>query len=347
MDQLSLVSGVTVDLDEVPALVHWQLDAPRIGAPGATAVGREEAHRFIDDLHRAGTLVLAAHVWRSRAQTDLVELVAHATQLGLTTWLVHDDEPNCEPSLLSALRSAGLGEIAIRIDGADGASHDARRGREGSFAAASRALRDATRAGIQARADTRIYPGLVNEVEQVMQTAVDLGCARHHFVFPTSGDGWVPTAAEAETLLVRLAQLESDAAPALLTSAAPQLERVRRSLQLNGGAAGGSKAASTVFLSDGRGTLFVSFDGRIYPSPELRVPCSKLSVHELIETYRYHPLFRTLRDAKELQGRCGRCEFAAACGGSRARAYNLCGRLLGSDPLCAYDPPSGRGLSFL
>lgn len=342
MDQLTFLSALAVDLSQVPAFVEWQLDAPDGTYPSAPPVSEQDGHRFVDELGRAGTLVLELRV--SRAPPGLANLVTHATQLGMTTWLAHGGEPQCDAALLSKLHAAGLTEMAVRLDGPDAVSHDARRGKSGSFAAARHALDDATRAGIKTRACTRVYPGLIGELERVLQTAADLGCARHQFVFPTASDGWLPTPREVEALLQRLAALESAAPTALVTSAAPHFERVRRALRRRTGSRG--KGSSTVLLSDGRGTLFASSDGRICPSAALRVPCGALETHEVVETYRYHPLFRTLRDAGALRGRCGRCEFATACGGSRARAYSLCGRLLASDPLCAYEPPEKPGLSF-
>ena len=45
-----------------------------------------------------------------------------------------------------------------------------------------------------------------------------------------------------------------------------------------------------------------------------------------------------IQDPRNYRGRCGRCEFKFACGGSRARAYAMTGDPLGDDPLCAYQP---------
>ena len=48
-------------------------------------------------------------------------------------------------------------------------------------------------------------------------------------------------------------------------------------------------------------------------------------------------LLRKIRDA-EFTGRCGRCEYADLCGGSRARAFAASGDPLGEDPACPYEP---------
>jgi len=69
----------------------------------------------------------------------------------------------------------------------------------------------------------------------------------------------------------------------------------------------------------------------------------------LVDVYRNAPLFRSLHDPSQFEGRCGLCEYHALCGGSRSRAYGASGNPLGEDPLCAYEPhadqvphPAGR-----
>ena len=58
----------------------------------------------------------------------------------------------------------------------------------------------------------------------------------------------------------------------------------------------------------------------------------------IVDVYRNSPVFVGLRDPKHFEGKCGRCDFRALCGGSRARAYAATGSPFGSDPLCAYEP---------
>jgi radical SAM protein with 4Fe4S-binding SPASM domain len=55
-----------------------------------------------------------------------------------------------------------------------------------------------------------------------------------------------------------------------------------------------------------------------------------------VTVYRESALFQALRDPARFGGRCGRCEFRAVCGGSRARAWAATGDVLAEDPLCAW-----------
>ena len=62
----------------------------------------------------------------------------------------------------------------------------------------------------------------------------------------------------------------------------------------------------------------------------------------LAEIYRSSELFVSLRDTRNLRGKCGRCEFRDLCGGSRARAWAMTGDVFASDPLCVR---AGGGLT--
>ena len=71
-------------------------------------------------------------------------------------------------------------------------------------------------------------------------------------------------------------------------------------------------------------------------------PSALGSVRErpVLEIYRDDPVLKAIRKA-EFPGRCGYCEYADECGGSRARAYAATGDPLADDPACSY-VPSGR-----
>lgn len=59
---------------------------------------------------------------------------------------------------------------------------------------------------------------------------------------------------------------------------------------------------------------------------------------DVVDAYRHHPRFRSLRDADQLTGKCGACEFRTVCGGRRGRADAVTGDPLASDPAYVYIP---------
>ena len=75
----------------------------------------------------------------------------------------------------------------------------------------------------------------------------------------------------------------------------------------------------------------------MYPAGFLPLELGSVRDTPLATIYRDAPLLRDIR-ATAFTGRCGRCEYADLCGGSRARAFASSGDPLGEDPACAYVP---------
>ena len=90
--------------------------------------------------------------------------------------------------------------------------------------------------------------------------------------------------------------------------------------------------------NDGKGILFISHLGEVFPSGFLPLSVGNVNRRSVVEMYRDSDLFRRLRDPSQLGGKCGRCPFNVICGGCRARAYADSGDPLGDEPYCAYQP---------
>jgi AdoMet-dependent heme synthase len=91
-------------------------------------------------------------------------------------------------------------------------------------------------------------------------------------------------------------------------------------------------------VNAGKGFVFVSHLGEVFPSGFLPKSAGNVRVQSLVDIYRDAPLMRELRDPEALHGRCRQCEYRSICGGSRSRAYALTGDYLATDPWCAYQP---------
>jgi radical SAM protein len=97
-------------------------------------------------------------------------------------------------------------------------------------------------------------------------------------------------------------------------------------------------AWATRRVNDGKGFVFISHMGNVYPSGFLPIHAGNIRETPLAEIYRNAPIFKALRDTKRLEGKCGACEYKEICGGSRARAYALTGDPLAQEPCCIYQP---------
>ena len=133
---------------------------------------------------------------------------------------------------------------------------------------------------------------------------------------------------------------------AIKTTEATHFRRVAIERMLAEGMSEAEIAATSVGrgfgIRDGNGIVFVSHRGDVCPSGFLPLSTGNVRQDDIVELYREHPLFLSLRDVSRFKGRCGRCEFVDVCGGSRARAYARTGDALEADPLCPYVPRVGR-----
>jgi radical SAM protein with 4Fe4S-binding SPASM domain len=91
-------------------------------------------------------------------------------------------------------------------------------------------------------------------------------------------------------------------------------------------------------VNDGKGFMFISHVGNVYPSGFLPIHAGNVRETPVAEIYREAPIFKSLRDTSKLEGKCGACEYKEICGGSRARAYALTGDPLAQEPCCIYQP---------
>ena len=69
-------------------------------------------------------------------------------------------------------------------------------------------------------------------------------------------------------------------------------------------------------VNDGKGFMFISHVGNVYPSGFLPIHAGNIRETPLADIYRNAPIFKALRNTSRLEGKCGACEFKEICGGS-------------------------------
>lgn len=87
-------------------------------------------------------------------------------------------------------------------------------------------------------------------------------------------------------------------------------------------------------VREARGFAFIDHLGEVYPSGYLPLSGGNVRERSIVDIYRQSELFTSLRDPDRFEGGCGACDYAVACGGSRARAYAVFGDPLAPDPGC-------------
>lgn len=280
---------------------------------------------------------------------DLLELVAHGRSRGLLMGLTPSATPLVTTELIAELAKAGLSRLAVSVDAPIAGVHDAFRGVSGSFDLSLRILRDAKAHGIPTQINTSIHARNIHILPDMARLVREAGCVLWSvfFVVPTGRAGlrMLPSDDAVERALEELASIAEREDFAVKTTAAPHYRRVlaQRKKATDTAADYGTHGKLGLRVNDGRGFLFVSHHGEVFPSGFLPIPCGNVRDKDVIEIYRTSPVFQALRNAELLKGKCGACEYARVCGGSRARAFAVSGDYLDWDGLCSYVPAAYEG----
>jgi radical SAM protein len=278
---------------------------------------------------------------------DLFDLIRHAVAEGLHVALTPSATPLATREAFVQAREAGVQALGISLDGADAATHDAFRGWEGSFARTLEMLDDARSLSIPVQVNTTITRRNFHQIDAIATMLARRGIAMWavFFLVPV-GRGVEETRiepAEYEIAFEKLWRHSQRQPYAIKTTEAPHY---RRYVIQQGGdplaarAACGAKPVrrAPLGVGDGKGIMFVSHTGEIYPAGFLPLLCGRFPTDSVVDAYCNHPTFRMLRDPDQFKGICGVCEYRQVCGGSRARAYAVSGDPLGAEPDCVYRP---------
>lgn len=331
---------------------HCRADARVARSPGELTTA--EAERMLARLAEARVPLVVLTGGDPAKREDLVEIVERGTAAGLNMALTPSATPLVTRDLLARVAAAGVKRLAVSVDGPDAATHDAFRRVPGSFDESLRILRAGRELGVATQINTTVHAGSLERLAELARLVESLGSVLWSvfYLVPTGRAeiASLPGASAVERSLQELFELSERHSFAIKTTAAPHYRRVvleqqrARKRAADPAASGPARDRAAGFrVNDGRGFLFVSHLGEIFPSGFLPVGCGNVREVDLIDVYRDHETFRALRDEDRFEGKCGACEYRKVCGGSRGRAFAMEGTAIGSDPLCSYVPPGYTG----
>ncbi|MGO8671093.1 MAG: TIGR04053 family radical SAM/SPASM domain-containing protein [Capsulimonadaceae bacterium] len=309
----------------------------------------EESLSLVDDIAsfpKPPVLILTGGDPMKRA--DVVQIVRHSVSKGISTAMTPSATPLVTRDALVRLHEAGLSRLALSIDGVDSLTHDAFRGVDGSYDRTMEILRDAREIGLPLQVNTTLTQRNFGQLDEMADQFATLGIVLWSvfFLIPvgrgTSEHRIAPEQYEqAFESLLRQSQrqpygIKTTEAPhyrryALMRAGNPQH-------QPGGSPPPGRIQRAPLGVGDGKGVVFVSHTGNIYPSGFMPIKCGRFPEDSLVETYQNAPLLRDLRNPDLLHGKCGLCDFRHMCGGSRARSYAVTRDPLAAEPDCLFIP---------
>jgi radical SAM protein with 4Fe4S-binding SPASM domain len=237
--------------------------------------------------------------------------------------------------------------MAISVDGPDAASHDDFRGIPGTFDRAMFALRHARDIGLDTQFQTTVTRRNMHRLPEIAEIVKEMRSKMWSLFFlivtGRADEADDLQAPEYEQVFEFMYELSKTASFGIKTTEAmhyrryvAQRAKAEHGLTENENAKG--VAWRTAGVSDGKGFVFVSHTGEIFPAGFLPLTGGNVLQDSLVDIYQNSNLFRTLRDPKQREGKCGICEYQKICGGSRSRAYAFTGDYLAEDPRCVYQP---------
>ncbi len=340
--------------------------------PHASQLTTDEATNLIDQIAELEVPLFVFTGGDPLKRPDIFQLIKHAASKGVHCALTPSATPLLTRDAIFRMKHSGLSRLAVSLDGSTPEIHDAIRGIPGTWERTLEAIHWANEAQLPIQVHTVVSRLNIADLDRlsVLLTEKQIVMWSFFFLVPV-GRGKTDdllTGQEFEDVFAKMWDLTKRVPFAIKTTEAMHYRRylIQQRMKENrpttgvfddagarptshpgwtihsGQADQGSEAKAvgwaTKRVNDGRGFVFISHIGKVYPSGFLPIEGGDLHHDTLAHIYQESPIFLKLRDSDQLHGKCGACEFRKICGGSRARAYAVTGDVMAEEPCCIYQP---------
>jgi len=355
------------DFDERPFIVIWEttqacdlacVHCRACAQPlrSALELNTEEAKRLIDEVSALKAPVFVLTGGDPLKRPDIFQLVEYASRRRVRVSLTPSATPLLTQNAILHLKQSGLARLAISLDGPDAQSHDAFRSVPGSYDWTLKAIDGAWAIDLPVQINTTITRHNFAHLNSIIRLieSLDIVLWSVFFLVPTGrgSSADLISAQEFEQVFEQLHRTSKRVKFDIKTTEAQHYRRFllqRRAEEKRNGNGQPLPPVTSMStpdgigraprgINDGKGFVFISHEGEVFPSGFLPVSTGNVRRQSLAELYRHSPLFVSLRDSANLKGKCGVCEFREVCGGSRARAYALTRDPFAEEPCCVWQP---------
>ncbi len=308
------------------------------GRRGSEELSTEEGKRLLDEMARVGEFrMLAFGGGEPLVRPDIFELVEYARGLGLEVSIATNG------TLLTLERAKrfkkmGVANIAIGLNANDKAVHEGITQVSGSFEKTMQAIYNTLELGMNLQINTTVMKENRSLIPGLLDFASDVGAEivlLYQLMPEGRGDEEMELSIkEFKALTEMVLEKQRRSRTIIETVCYPQYWAYL--MRRNGRGALGMRLAETVFKGcvAGSGLCYIKPDGDVWACPFIPISAGNVRNRPLDEIWREAELFQTLRDRRNLKGRCGVCPYNNICGGCRGRAYAHSGDYLGEDPFC-------------
>jgi radical SAM protein with 4Fe4S-binding SPASM domain len=308
--------------------------------------GYRQAFKLLDEIAEVGKPIIILTGGEPLLRKDIFDIAKHGDRLGLRMVMA----PNgtlITPQVPKKWPPPAFGESVPALTGPPRRSTTNSGGRR-CFRCRHPGIEYVKAAGIEFQINTTITKTNLDQIPRILELAERLGAVAHHIflLVPTGRGKYIVDQAidakEYETTLNWFYDQREKTPLQLKATCAPHYYRILRQRAKAEG--------KTISISNpwarcrdpglpGRNGILLHFPHRCRAAVRL-YGCSMWRHHpiHLRRNLENSPVFLKLRDFKQLEGKCGACEYRAVCGGCRARAFEATGNYMAEEPLCAFQP---------
>lgn len=368
-----------IDYNSKPILIFWEttkacdlackhcrasalLDA----LPDEMDIGQSVS--FVDQIKEFGppypVLILTGGDIMKKRGLELI--LRRAKELGIPASMSPSATPLLNDDSFSMMKRHGVKSLSLSLDGASSETHDWLRGYIGTFDKTVELAKRIISEGFTLQINTTVFKKNVHELPQLLKILLDTRVKTWEvFSLIKTGRGIDREDLESEDYedVYNYLEFASRYGISVRTVEAPFFRRIlleREKRAYEGGALYNKLVEDTLNLlgrpgerpkghtsqtRDGKGIIFVAHNGDVNPSGFLPIKLGNVKEKSIVEIYRHNETLIRLRNSGSFKGRCGACEYADICGGSRSRAYSYFGDMFQEDPRCTYVPAGMKALN--
>lgn len=268
---------------------------------------------------------------------DLEDIASYSVSKGATV-VVGTNGTGLTTNRIQSLKSAGVTGVAVSIDSLKDTVHDEFRNGEGALGHTLRSIDRLREAELDFIVQTTITRENYDELEDMVAFSAEKGAVSFNLYFLVeTGRGSEMRELSPEmndAALARLARLQKQYRGQIMIRSKCQPAYMKHVHEQD--------PDSPLLNYSTRCPCGIQYcrimpDGRVTPCPYLPEVAGDLRTQSFQEIWENSEVFKAIRGGN-LEGKCGRCEYRAICGGCRARAQANTGSYLGPDDSCAYEP---------
>ncbi len=308
----------------------------------------ESIKKVVDDIAAFYSPIMVLTGGEPLFRDDIFEIASYIRDKGMRSALATNGTLVTN-DVARRMKDSGIARVSVSIDGSSAGIHDGFRGIEGAFDRVMAGIKCMREEGVEFQINTTVTKRNVDDIENILKLAETEGAAAlHMFLLVPVGCGIqiaetdMISGEKYEEVLNWFYDRSKTTSLEFKATCAPHYYRVIRqrakeegrklSFETDG------MASMTRGCLAGSGVCFISHRGDVQPCGYLPLVAGNVIDSPFEKIWEESELFLSLRDANQLEGKCGDCEYRMVCGGCRARAYYSSGNYLAEEPFCVYRP---------